>query len=208
MRDKTLMVIGLLLMGLAGLWFLTPVSEIVLAALRPELPGTRGVGAPTPETWEFVNIALNALFGGVGILLAARGYRLQSPPPRPEGSAAPYSAIDQSTGIASGCSRHASSKQPIPSVPPPSASAPPPPNAAGQFQVAARVSFALPVTIAPTSPRRLRQPVRTAPTRRDARRASKSSAGTCRSWPPAWLAARLRPGQWQDRVSVPRTPPS
>ena len=49
MRNKTLMVIGVLLMGLAAVWFLTPVSEIVVGALRTELPGTRGVGSPTPR---------------------------------------------------------------------------------------------------------------------------------------------------------------
>ena len=82
MRNKTLMVIGVLLMGLAALWFLTPVSEIVVGALRTEPPGTRGVGSPTPESWEFVNMglnALNALFGAVGVFLTARGYRFQPP---------------------------------------------------------------------------------------------------------------------------------
>ena len=82
MRNKTLMVIGLLLMGVATVWFLTPASEIVLGALRNEPPGTRGVGSPTPESWEFVNMglnALNALFGAVGVFLTARGYRFQPP---------------------------------------------------------------------------------------------------------------------------------
>ncbi len=81
MRNKALIVIGLLLIALSAAWFFTPLRETVLAALRPETVGARDVGS-APAALDVLNTALNALnamFGAVGLYLAARGYRLRAP---------------------------------------------------------------------------------------------------------------------------------
>lgn len=79
-RNNTLIFIGLLLLALSVAWFLTPLQEIVLAALRPDALPTRGMDAPA--ALDLLNTTLNALnafFGAAGLYLAARGYRLQGP---------------------------------------------------------------------------------------------------------------------------------
>lgn len=80
-RNKLLIVIGLLLIALSAAWFFTPLKETVLAAMRPESLRTRDIGT-APAALDLLNTmlnALNALFGAVGLYLAARGYRLRAP---------------------------------------------------------------------------------------------------------------------------------
>ncbi len=80
-RNKTLIVIGLLLIALSAAWFFTPLGETVQAVLRPDAPHTRDIGS-APVALDLLNTALNALnalFGAVGLYLAARGYRLRAP---------------------------------------------------------------------------------------------------------------------------------
>ena len=77
-------VLGLILISLAALWFLTPVSGMVMEALGLAPPqATRGpagaAGAPPASAnMEIINIALNALnalFGAFGVLLMLRASR-------------------------------------------------------------------------------------------------------------------------------------
>ena len=80
-RKTTLIVIGMLLLGLSTAWFLTPLREVILSALQPPASGERGVES-LPGALDMLNTtlnALNALFGAVGAYLAVRGYRLQPP---------------------------------------------------------------------------------------------------------------------------------
>ena len=80
-RRIQLVIVGLVLISLSAAWFLTPLSEIVLGALRPASPQTRGIET-VPGAWDLLNTslnALNALFGAAGLYLAARGYRLRPP---------------------------------------------------------------------------------------------------------------------------------
>ncbi len=81
MHNKSLIVIGLLLIALSAAWFFTPLGETVLAVLRPDALHTRDIGS-APAALDLLNTALNALnalFGAVGFYLAARGYRLRAP---------------------------------------------------------------------------------------------------------------------------------
>ena len=80
-RNKILIVIGFLLIVLSAAWFLTPLKDSILAALRPESLQTRDIGS-APAALDLLNTALNALnalFGAVGLYLAARGYRWRAP---------------------------------------------------------------------------------------------------------------------------------
>lgn len=64
MNRKSLILLGFTLLALSAAWFLTPMGQAVLTALRPETPTTRGLGAP--EALDILNTtlnALNALFG-------------------------------------------------------------------------------------------------------------------------------------------------
>ncbi|MGD9785203.1 MAG: hypothetical protein AB7E80_17420 [Hyphomicrobiaceae bacterium] len=84
-RSFGLVLLGLVLLAVSAAWFLTPLSTMVMDQLagNPSKVGGAGPasfrtrGAPTTASnWELFNTALNAinaLFGGIGIYLAARG---------------------------------------------------------------------------------------------------------------------------------------
>ena len=77
----TLIAIGTLLLALCAAWFLTPLREMILSMLQPQVSGDRGIEA-VPAALDMLNTALNALnaiFGAIGAYLALRGYRLQPP---------------------------------------------------------------------------------------------------------------------------------
>ncbi len=79
-KKVSLILIGLVLLGLSAAWFLTPIGELILSQLRPEAPPNRGMEAPAAmDILNTVLNALNALFGAAGLFLAAKGYRLQRP---------------------------------------------------------------------------------------------------------------------------------
>ncbi len=73
--------LGLVLIALAALWFFTPYSAIILdyfGVSSQPATGTRGVGVSPPVSWEAINMALNAanaVFGALGVYLTIRGAR-------------------------------------------------------------------------------------------------------------------------------------
>lgn len=78
-RNKPLIILGLVLVTLSVTWFVGPLQQMVLAVLRPTTQ-TRGMDAP--GALDLLNTGLNAMnafFGAAGVYLAARGYRLQGP---------------------------------------------------------------------------------------------------------------------------------
>ncbi len=81
MKGTAFLIFGLLLIALAALWFLSPVSEIVLQAPAPERElSTRGIGGSTSTflNWaEVVVDGLNAFFGAFGFYLSLKGWRLR-----------------------------------------------------------------------------------------------------------------------------------
>ncbi len=80
MQRRGLLIIGLILIAIAAAWFLTPVSDFILARLEPAQEiGERGEEAPpVASSIALFNAALNALntlIAAIGIFLTARGIR-------------------------------------------------------------------------------------------------------------------------------------
>lgn len=80
MKSTMLVILGLLLIGVAALWFLSPVPDLVLAPGAPDAEfSTRGAGGQTVSAMKWAEIvfdALNAFFGAMGVFLTLKGWRL------------------------------------------------------------------------------------------------------------------------------------
>ena len=84
-----LIILGLLLLGLCALWFLTPLQDVVREAMSPDLePSSRGAPGEfaarrgqrhlQTSTWDKLRVVfdgLNALFGALGVFFAVKGWR-------------------------------------------------------------------------------------------------------------------------------------
>jgi len=73
-------ILGLLLIGVAALWFLTSVPDMVLSPGAPDAEfSTRGAGGNAGSAMQWAEIvfdALNAFFGAIGVFLTLKGWRL------------------------------------------------------------------------------------------------------------------------------------
>jgi len=81
MKSTAFLVAGVLLIGLAALWFFSPVSDLMMPAPAPDGEfATRSVGggAKSILNWaEFLFDGLNAAFGAVGLYFTFKGWRLR-----------------------------------------------------------------------------------------------------------------------------------
>ena len=81
MKGTVFLILGLLLIGVAALWFFAPVPELVLTPGAPDSEfSTRGVGSGSGSVVRWAEItfdALNAFFGAFGFYLTVKGWRLR-----------------------------------------------------------------------------------------------------------------------------------
>lgn len=98
MRRVFLVLLGILLIATAAVWFFTPIGQEIVADYAPARPASvaadaelragsaaergpgapRSVSAPAPANMDMLNTVLNglnAVFGAVGIFLTLRGMR-------------------------------------------------------------------------------------------------------------------------------------
>ena len=81
MKSTAFIGLGVMLIGFAALWFLTPVSEVMMPAPGPDAEySTRGVGGGAKSLLNWADIildGLNAAFGAIGLYFAVKGWRLR-----------------------------------------------------------------------------------------------------------------------------------
>ncbi len=81
------LIVGLVLIALAIVWFATPLDDVVLTRLRPPPPPAtateRSLAPQTQSTLDLLKIALdaaNAVIGLIGLAMAIRSARTRKEP--------------------------------------------------------------------------------------------------------------------------------
>lgn len=81
MKSSGFMVLGGAMLGVAGLWFLTPVPDLILPAPVPDAEiASRGAGGNVKKAFDWVQMLFNSVntaFGALGTYFTYKGWCLR-----------------------------------------------------------------------------------------------------------------------------------